>query len=122
MRDAGAEAIDVTAGSTTTTDLVAESLARLSGTLSNADGTPVTAQTGLRLRRPNGTIWSDAASTVSSPATFVRYARPGSTTACAYRRLADPESCWEGNVPPDEATPITLAPAEDRTGIAITLP
>ncbi|TPG19481.1 hypothetical protein EAH86_03185 [Pedococcus bigeumensis] len=122
MRDAGAEALDVTAGATTTTDLVAEPLARLSGTLSNPDGTPVTAQTGIRLRRPNGSVWVDSSSSVESPATWARFAHPGATTACAYRRLAEPQVCWKGNVPPDEATPITLAPGEDRTGIAITLP
>jgi hypothetical protein len=122
LRDSGAEAVDVAAGDTTTVDLVAEPLARLSGTLSNPDGTPVTAQTGLRLRRPNGTIWSDSSSSASSPATWVRFARPGVTTTCAYRRLGEPESCWEGNVPVAGATPITLPPGEDRTGIAIRLP
>jgi hypothetical protein len=120
MAAAGAEAISVTRDSTTTVNLVAEPRAHLTGSLDPADPAqplPSTARVGFL--RANGSTITTA---TAASGLWGRHVHPGAIKVCGYRNVNAPTVCWEGNVPVDQATPIALAPGEERGGIAITLP
>jgi hypothetical protein len=122
MTAAGAQTVAVAARTSTTVDLVAEPLVKVSGTVSNADGTPLQGQVGLKLRRANGSVFLSTSTRPTPPGAWTVYLHPGTVTACSYRSTTAPEHCWQGDVPVDQATPITLTGEQDRTGIDIALP
>jgi len=122
MAAAGAQAVAVTASAPSSLDLVAEARAKVSGTLASGNpAAPLSTSARAQLLRANGTVFATAAMTAgtSSWATLVH---PGTLKACAYRVSGQSSYCWEGDLPVDQATPITVTPAQESGGIAITLP
>jgi hypothetical protein len=120
MAAAGAQTVSAASGVTTTVDLVAEQHARLSGTLASGNpAMPLSTSARAELVRANGTVIALAA---AGSGTWSAFVHPGTVKACAYRVTGQPSYCWEGNVAADQASAITLAAGQERTGIAITLP
>ncbi|MDT0215607.1 hypothetical protein Q9R29_17080 [Rothia sp. ARF10] len=117
----GARTVPVTVRSTTTLDLVAEANAVVKGTLRKANGDPLGVAAHVILHHADGTRFGTAVPDRTSGEWSARL-HPGSVVACGVHSFDSPRTCWQGDVPLEQATPIVVTAGQSRDGVAITLP